>query len=170
MVMIESTEGLANLDDILAVDGIDVVQIGSSDLSSSMGFRGDLVGTAGAGGHRPRHRADAQAQVAVGVGSFAGFPPDRIRHYLASGAQFVNITTQTLLARRRPALEGTAGRGANWNVTSRVVNSLTPAHDIATPAPRRPARPAALRADRADRRCCCSPSGLSERSTRSGSR
>ena len=35
--------------------------------------------------------------VAPGVGSFAGFSPERMRHYLHSGAQFVNITTQSLL-------------------------------------------------------------------------
>ena len=35
--------------------------------------------------------------IAAGVGSFAGFSPERMRHYLDLGAQFVNITTQTLL-------------------------------------------------------------------------
>src|SRR6185436_15290403 len=40
VIMIESVEGLANLAEILTVDGIDVVQIGSSDLSQSMGYRG----------------------------------------------------------------------------------------------------------------------------------
>ena len=98
VVMIESTEGLANIDDILAVDGIDVVQIGSSDLSSSMGFRGDLSAPPVLEAIDRIIARTRKHHVAVGVGSFAGFPPDRIRHYLASGAQFVNITTQTLLA------------------------------------------------------------------------
>jgi 2-keto-3-deoxy-L-rhamnonate aldolase RhmA len=40
-VQLEHAEALANLDAILAVDGIDVFFIGPSDLSQSMGFPGD---------------------------------------------------------------------------------------------------------------------------------
>ncbi len=97
VVMIESVEGLANLDGILSVPGIDVVQIGSSDLSSSMGFRGDLAAPDVVAAIDRIVAATRRHGVAVGVGSFAGFSPERMRHYLRSGAQFVNITTQTLL-------------------------------------------------------------------------
>jgi len=96
--LVRSQGQFANIDDILAVDGIDVVQIGSSDLSSSMGFRGDLSAPPVLEAIDRIIARTRRHHVAVGVGSFAGFPPDRIRHYLASGAQFVNITTQTLLA------------------------------------------------------------------------
>lgn len=41
LVQIESREGLANLDAIAAVDGVDGVFIGPADLSASMGFRGN---------------------------------------------------------------------------------------------------------------------------------
>jgi 4-hydroxy-2-oxoheptanedioate aldolase len=40
-VQIEHAEAIANLDEILAVEGIDVFFIGPSDLSQSMGFPGD---------------------------------------------------------------------------------------------------------------------------------
>jgi 4-hydroxy-2-oxoheptanedioate aldolase len=40
-VQIEHHEAVANVDEILAVDGIDVFFIGPSDLSQSMGFPGD---------------------------------------------------------------------------------------------------------------------------------
>ena len=40
LAMIESPEAIANLDGILAVDGIDMVFIGPSDLSQTMGFPG----------------------------------------------------------------------------------------------------------------------------------
>jgi 4-hydroxy-2-oxoheptanedioate aldolase len=40
-VQIEHAEAIANLDEILTVDGIDVFFIGPSDLSQSMGFPGD---------------------------------------------------------------------------------------------------------------------------------
>ena len=40
-VQLEHAEAIANLDEILAVEGIDVFFIGPSDLSQSMGFPGD---------------------------------------------------------------------------------------------------------------------------------
>ena len=40
-VQLEHAEAIANIDAILAVDGIDVFFIGPSDLSQSMGFPGD---------------------------------------------------------------------------------------------------------------------------------
>jgi 4-hydroxy-2-oxoheptanedioate aldolase len=97
VVMIESTEGLANADDILSVEGVDVVQIGSSDLSASMGHRGDLAAPEVVAAIDRIVATARKHGVAPGVGSFAGFTPERIGHYLRSGAQFVNITTQTLL-------------------------------------------------------------------------
>jgi 4-hydroxy-2-oxoheptanedioate aldolase len=97
VVMIESTQGLANVDDILSVPGIDVVQIGSSDLSASMGFGGDLAAVDVLAAIDRIVAAARRHGVASGVGSFAGFTPERMRHYLQSGAQFVNITTQSLL-------------------------------------------------------------------------
>jgi len=41
MVQVETRAGLAALDDILAVEGVDVVFIGPSDLAADMGHRGD---------------------------------------------------------------------------------------------------------------------------------
>jgi 4-hydroxy-2-oxoheptanedioate aldolase len=115
VVMIESTEGSANVDDILSVEGVDVVQIGSSDLSASMGFRGDLA-------RRSRAAIDAscgraQARRRAGVGSFAGFSPERMRHYLRSGAQFVNITTQSLLVAGVRHWKGRLDEAQHRNVT-----------------------------------------------------
>jgi 4-hydroxy-2-oxoheptanedioate aldolase len=40
-IQLEHSEAIANVDEILAVDGIDVFFIGPSDLSQSMGFPGD---------------------------------------------------------------------------------------------------------------------------------
>ena len=39
-VQIESAEGIANIDEILAVEGIDVVTVGANDLSQSLGVTG----------------------------------------------------------------------------------------------------------------------------------
>jgi 2-keto-3-deoxy-L-rhamnonate aldolase RhmA len=41
IIMIESAEGVANLDNMLQVEGIDVALVGSSDLSQELGIPGD---------------------------------------------------------------------------------------------------------------------------------
>ena len=97
IVMIESQEGLDNLDDILAVEGIDCVQIGSSDLSQSLGCAGVLDAPPVLAAIDRIMAATRRAGVAVGVGSFAGFPPEVTARFLAQGAQFVNIVTQSLI-------------------------------------------------------------------------
>jgi 4-hydroxy-2-oxoheptanedioate aldolase len=97
VIMIESKEGLDNLGDILSVEGIDVVQIGSSDLSQSMGYRGDLTEPAVLDAIDRIVAECRKAKVAVGVGSFAGFPRADMSRFLGAGVQFVNIVTQTLL-------------------------------------------------------------------------
>ncbi|WP_299285262.1 HpcH/HpaI aldolase/citrate lyase family protein [uncultured Tateyamaria sp.] len=43
LVQVENRAGIANLDEILAVDGIDGVFIGPADLSADMGHMGDLT-------------------------------------------------------------------------------------------------------------------------------
>lgn len=42
IIQIEGTEGIKNIDDILEVDGIDVIFIGPYDLSQSLGIPGDV--------------------------------------------------------------------------------------------------------------------------------
>lgn len=41
IVLVEEPEGIAHLDEIIAVEGVDVVGIGDGDLSHAMGFVGD---------------------------------------------------------------------------------------------------------------------------------
>ena len=43
IVMIESALGVANVDDIAAVDGVDGIFIGPADLSASLGCQGDFA-------------------------------------------------------------------------------------------------------------------------------
>jgi 4-hydroxy-2-oxoheptanedioate aldolase len=40
-ILIESEEGLANFDEIIAVPGVDIVAFGPFDLSQAMGYQGD---------------------------------------------------------------------------------------------------------------------------------
>lgn len=94
ILQVESRAGLAALEDILAVDGIDCVFIGPSDLAADMGY----LGQAGA----PVVRAavlDAIRRIRA-AGHSAGVlttDPDYIADCLAAGANFVGVGIDVLL-------------------------------------------------------------------------
>lgn len=102
LLQIETREALANLDAILAVEGIDGVFIGPSDLSADFGHLGN-----------PNH-PDVQAAIAQGLqairaaGKGAGIlsgDEAAIPRYLESGANFVAVGVDvTILARGAEAL------------------------------------------------------------------
>jgi 2-keto-3-deoxy-L-rhamnonate aldolase RhmA len=87
VVMIESPEGVENSGDIASVDGVDVLLIGSSDLTSAMGIAGQM-------GHE--RLIDAYAQVGsacrkhgkvLGMGGIAG--DEDSRRYIGMGSRFI---------------------------------------------------------------------------------
>ena len=89
VAMIESRAGLESADDIAAVDGIDIVLVGASDLSSELGFAGHV--------DRPEIN-DAVLHVldvcrrhgkTLGIGGMGG-RPDLVKRYLDLGAGFVS--------------------------------------------------------------------------------
>lgn len=97
LVQIESREGLANLDAIAAVEGVDGVFIGPADLSASMGFRGN-----------PGH-PDVQAAIEHAIarirsaGKAAGIlSADQAlaRRYIELGAAFVAVGVDTTVLMR----------------------------------------------------------------------
>jgi 4-hydroxy-2-oxoheptanedioate aldolase len=96
VVQIETREGLANLDAILAVDGVDGAFIGPADLAASMGHLGDA--------RHPEVRAtieDALSRIAAtgkGAGVFVT-DTDLARHYRACGASFIAVGGDTSLLR-----------------------------------------------------------------------
>ena len=96
IVQIESTTGLAGLDEVLKVEGVDAVFIGPSDLAASMGHLGN-----------PGH-ADVKAAVNAAIGkiSAAGkaagvFSADPLAAaaYQAMGASFLLVGVDALLLR-----------------------------------------------------------------------
>ena len=94
ILQVESRAGLAALDDILAVDGVDGVFIGPSDLAADMG----LLGQAGAA---PVKAAvmDAIRRIRA-AGRTAGVlttDPDYIAQSVAAGANFVGVGIDVLL-------------------------------------------------------------------------
>lgn len=101
-VQIESAEAVRNAAEILAVDGVDAIFIGPSDLAASMGLLGqqnhpdvvanvlDVIAAAKAAG-KP-----------VGVNAFVRADADR---YIAAGASFVAVGADVaILARQTEAL------------------------------------------------------------------
>jgi 4-hydroxy-2-oxoheptanedioate aldolase len=105
LVQIENREGLANLDAIAAVDGVDGVFIGPADLSASMGYRGNP-------GHPEVQAAieDAIARIRK-AGKAAGIlsaDQQLAKRYIELGAKFVAVGVDaTVLMRSLQTLAAT---------------------------------------------------------------
>ena len=101
-VQIESEAAVAAVEDILAVDGVDAIFLGPSDLAASMGLLGQQ--------EHPRVRAAvehclAAAQAAGKPAGVNAFNPGTAHHYMAAGAAFVLVGADVaLLARGSEAL------------------------------------------------------------------
>lgn len=97
LVQIESREGLANLDAIAAVEGVDGVFIGPADLSASMGHRGNP-------GHPEMQAAIEDAIVRIRTaGKAAGIlsaDEALARRYIELGAAFVAVGVDTTVLMR----------------------------------------------------------------------
>ncbi|WP_101068698.1 aldolase/citrate lyase family protein [Roseovarius salinarum] len=94
VVQVETRAGLAALDDILQVDGVDGVFIGPSDLAADMGYRGDSAAA-------PVQQAirDALGRVAAS-GKAAGIlarDEALARQYRDWGAQFLAVGIDVLM-------------------------------------------------------------------------
>jgi 4-hydroxy-2-oxoheptanedioate aldolase len=109
--MIETTEAISNLDDILSVPGIDAIYVGPADLSLTLGLPpGNNDGTAAFD--------DALATIVAACGR-AGIPagihasPPLVAKRLEMGFTMVTATSDTLalMAGARAALAGTGGDG-----------------------------------------------------------
>ncbi|WP_173922292.1 HpcH/HpaI aldolase/citrate lyase family protein [Agromyces sp. Marseille-P2726] len=101
-VQVESAVSVAHVDEILAVDGVDAIFVGPSDLAASMGVLGqqdhpDVVAA-----------VEQCIRAAVAAGKPAGvnaFVPEAADRYLAAGASFVLVGADVaMLARASEAL------------------------------------------------------------------
>jgi 2-dehydro-3-deoxy-L-rhamnonate aldolase len=94
LVQVESKTALQNLDDILAVDGIDGVFIGPADLSASLGYPDNA--------NHPEVQAIIEKTIKqiLAAGKAAGFlavDPKMAEKCLAWGASFVAVGVDTML-------------------------------------------------------------------------
>jgi 2-keto-3-deoxy-L-rhamnonate aldolase RhmA len=92
IVQLESAAGLAAIDDIVAVDGVDMVLIGTNDFLADLGHAGEY--------DHPKVREAYERSIAacrklgkhVGVGGLSS-RPDLVQQYVAMGARFVSTGT-----------------------------------------------------------------------------
>ena len=101
-VQIESATALANVEEIVAVDGVDALFVGPSDLAASMGHLGQQSHPEVVAGVLRSIEAGRAAGKPVGVNAFV--PADAER-YLEAGAAFVAVGADVaILARQTEAL------------------------------------------------------------------
>ena len=94
LIQVESTTALENLHEIVAVEGVDGIFIGPSDLSASMGHVGDAT--------HPDVVQTIENTIAtiVAAGKAAGIlaiDPKQANHYISCGASFVGVGVDTLI-------------------------------------------------------------------------
>lgn len=101
-IQIETAEAVANVEEIVAVDGVDAVFVGPADLAGSMGHLGQPK-------HPDVHAAvlhvfEVVKRAGKPVGSLA-FDPAVAQSYAEAGADFIAVSADaTLLARGSEAL------------------------------------------------------------------
>lgn len=95
--MIEDAEALNNLSDILTVDGLDVLFIGRSDLSISLGIPGQVNSPVIQDAVNRIITEGRAAGKAVGVGAINVEDTDSVRHFLEQGAQFFSLSCTSIL-------------------------------------------------------------------------
>ncbi len=112
IVMIETTEAVSHLDEILAVDGIDVFFIGPGDLSITMGYSPRVA----PGGTRPQPVLDMVEQIigrirAAGKAVGTLVTKRDIAHYASLGTQLLYYHVDPLLAESLQAMRELAATG-----------------------------------------------------------
>lgn len=115
-VQIESATALANVEQIVAVDGVDAIFVGPSDLAASMGYLGQQSHPEVVDGVLRSIAAGKAAGKPVGVNAFVAADAER---YIEAGAAFVAVGADVaILARQTESLvdrftpQGSAPHGA----------------------------------------------------------
>lgn len=89
ITMIETPEALSHVEEIAAVDGVDILMIGTNDLCAELGIDGQFDHPLVADAYARLIRACQLHGKTAGVGGLAG-RPDLIAQMVANGARFVS--------------------------------------------------------------------------------
>jgi 4-hydroxy-2-oxoheptanedioate aldolase len=92
IVMIESNEGLAAVEEIAAVDGVDMLFIGTNDLCNALQVPGELDHELVRDAYRKTWEACRANGKALGVGGLSS-RPDLVRRYTELGARYISAGT-----------------------------------------------------------------------------
>ena len=87
VAMIESPEGVANAAGIAAVEGIDALLIGTSDLTAAMGISGQILHPRVEEAYRSVGAACRKTGKFLGMGGV--YQPDAMKQYIGLGAQLI---------------------------------------------------------------------------------
>lgn len=85
---IESREGLANVEEIAAVDGIDVIHMGTNDMAADLGLAGQLDHPKLQEVYRTIVAACRKNGKSAGIGGLSG-SPELVQAFVGLGAQFM---------------------------------------------------------------------------------
>lgn len=89
ILMIESAEGLAAVEEIAAIEGVDILLIGANDLSSALGVPGEVDHMLVRDAYMRTLEACKANNITLGVGGL-GSRPEFIKELLAKGAGYVS--------------------------------------------------------------------------------
>ena len=92
VVQFESAASLAAMEEIIAVDGVDLVMIGTNDLMADLGIAGEFDHPKVRDAYQRTIAACAKRGKHVGVGGLAS-RPDLVEQYVKMGARFVSTGT-----------------------------------------------------------------------------
>ncbi len=92
-LMLEEVEAIDNLDELVAVEGVDVFFIGSGDLSQSMGYPGQQPHP------EVQEQLERGVKIITGAGRIAGVscPDHLVPQYLGLGVQYFHGSVSALL-------------------------------------------------------------------------
>ena len=92
--MIEETQAVDNLDDILKVPGVDVLHVAAGDLGQSMGNPGSAKVRELMGQVIPKIRS---GNISVGAGGNSPADSAGVAEFIKLGANFITVSSQGLL-------------------------------------------------------------------------
>ncbi|MDA0747846.1 MAG: aldolase/citrate lyase family protein [bacterium] len=92
LIHLEGVEGLENLDEIIAVPGLDVIFLGPYDLSQSLGIPGQISDPRVV--DRMRQAAEKINAAGLTVGTFAD-GPEAARRWIDAGVRYISLSVDT---------------------------------------------------------------------------
>jgi 2-keto-3-deoxy-L-rhamnonate aldolase RhmA len=92
IVMMEAAEALERVEEIAAVDGVDMMLVGTNDLTAEWGVPGQYDDPRVAGAYQRTIEACRKHGKHVGIGGLAS-RPDLVEQFVRMGARFVSTGT-----------------------------------------------------------------------------